>query len=148
MKKNQKCNMDTKKYIGNKEVDSHQIISQSGKDLIEVTFKDGSKDIFSPAMFDKIVTDHAVDATELRDLRIFPVIEEMLHVLLKWNIKVSEIDYIGSLIAGSLNENFKKADDYLWQEKPERERTMIDIENVLQSSNKNQTLKEYLDNQS
>jgi len=56
----------------------------------------------------------------------------MLGLMLDWNIRTSEIEYLFTLIATSFNENLKAATDKLWGA-TELERTVLDVDKVLKT---------------
>lgn len=87
-----------------------------GIDIIEVEFEDGTKEIFSNLLHEKIISEESCDATKLRDKRIYPVVEAILALLRDWGIKLSELPYLSAVLNQSLQENEKEALKTLWKE--------------------------------
>jgi len=115
-------------YYGDKE------IKQTLKN--KIIFKDGAEELVSPKMLKYVITTKKSDLTELRDLRVKPVVEALLEVLLEWDIKTSELDYTWSLLITSLNDNLKAADECLWGVDNENKNMSI-IDKVLSTHYKN-----------
>lgn len=138
-------NKDKKKYqyIGPSEIQSVEDIELSGKKFKKVTYKEGGVEVLSDMMFNEIVKDTSTSFEDLRNNRLYPVVNGILRVLLDWNIKVFELDYLLALTKTSVQMNEEAADEYLWKT-DKFNKTMIDIENVSQSKNRKITLDEYL----
>jgi hypothetical protein len=100
-----------KQYYGEKEVD--QVV---GGELISVLkFKDGTEESITNKMLDGgVLTEKAVDATTLRDLRIKPMVKDILSVMLYWDIKVPEVEYAFATAIASINQSMKAGNAYLW----------------------------------
>ena len=115
-------------YYGDKEIVS---IGDQDKDGIHlITFKDGSKTELSKITIANAVTDKPIDATALRDKRCFPIVAEILKVLLNANVHVAEIEFITQRVIMSINESCKVGNEKLWG-CPSEEQTMIQIQRVL-----------------
>lgn len=85
-----------------------------GIKIVLVEFEDGTKEMFSELMYDKIVSEEICDATTLRDKRIFPVIESLLFTLREWGVKLNELTYMSVVLNQSLSFNEKEALKELW----------------------------------
>lgn len=115
-------------YYGDKEIVS---IGDENKDGLRlVTFKDGSFVELSNITISNAVTDKPLDATSLREKRCFPVVAEILKVLLNANVHVAEVDFIMSRVIMSINESCKVGNEKLWGASQE-EQTMVQIQRVL-----------------
>jgi len=99
-------------------------------DLIEIQYVDGTKELMSQIMFDAVVKEEATDLTTLRQNRMFPVVNDLLTVMLKWNVKINELEFLFALTTASINDNLNKADKKLWN-KTLSDRTMDDVDTVL-----------------
>ena len=97
------------KFIGLK-----KIKQVSGEIEIMVEYEDGSKEIFSKLMYDKIVSDISCDATTLREKRILPIVQAVLGVLRDWGIKLNELPYMSAVLNQSLKQNEDEALKELW----------------------------------
>lgn len=114
------------KFYGPKKIKS----SDKAGGYIMLTFSDDSKVRISELIAENTVTDKACTLTDLRDKRLQPVAEKMLEMYLEYDIKVSELDFLTSLIITSLNDNLEKATDKLWGV-TRLEKTFSDINSVL-----------------
>lgn len=105
------------RYIGEKKVSD---ITDSGVktpgdvSVMEVKYEDGSKEVFSSLMLNRIISETACDLTMLRDKRVSLVVEGILNLLRDWGIKLSELPYMSLLLNQSLDFNQKEALLKLW----------------------------------
>jgi len=118
--------MAVNKYYGDKKV--VDIIKDN--DFVILVLENGEKEEISNKMLPSVITDEKVDLTTLRDLRVKPMVEDILRVLLDWNVKTSEIEYAMTTTITSLNVNLKEADEYLWGVNTEN-RTVSQVDKVL-----------------
>jgi len=114
------------KYYGDKIVS----LEEEGKNSVKLTLDDHSVEEVSKKMYANVVTDEPADLTKLRDLRVQPVVEDVLKVFLDWDIKTSEVEYVQALVIQSLNENMKEADEFLWKKELDQKK-ISDIDRVL-----------------
>ena len=105
------------KFIGKKKIREVKELEEKtpgGYPMKEVTFEDNSVEWFSGLMFDNIASDSRCDDTELRDKRIFPLVQVMLSVLRDWGVKVGELQYLATLLNQSLDSNTSEAVKEMW----------------------------------
>ena len=137
-------------YIGEKKVAN--IIDSGTKThgdvpVVAVIYEDGSKELISSLMIDKIVSDVACDLTVLREKRLTPIVEQILNLLRDWGVKFNELPYMSILLNQSLDFNQKEALIRLWAAwgprllSPE-DVDLITVDNVLRS----QTVDEAINN--
>ena len=115
-------------FIGPKETIGVSKIEDS--EMVKVLYKDGSSEEMTKLMYDNIVKEEATDLTIERANRVYPIVEEILKVLLKWGVKISEIDYLTTMVITSINQNMGKAEEILWG-KEQRQINLIDADRVL-----------------
>lgn len=115
------------KYYGDKLIKSEK----KEKDSMILTLDDKTIEGISLKMYKYAISKKKIDPSALRELRIQPVVKEVLKLLLEWDIKVTEFDYLMSLITTSLNENMKTANDRLWGNETIN-RKLSDVDKVLQ----------------
>jgi len=123
-------------YLGPKEVLAVVKLDNKtplGNELVEVCYKDGTKEILSKLILEASITNKPTDLTTLRNLRIFPVVKELLNVLLKWNVKINEVEFIVEIVKASINDNMDKASSILWK-KNIYERTTLDVDTILREN--------------
>lgn len=116
------------KYYGKKK------IKNSGPNPdgnIVLRFDDDTSVTLSKKMAEHAITDKAVDLTELRTLRIQPVTEEVIKLLLEWDIKISEIEYLTTLMVTSINKGIESASNKLWDIKHVDDRTVGLVDKVI-----------------
>ena len=99
------------KYYGPKKIKE----SHGNGDSMVLTFDDDTTETISMKMVEHVITDKSVDLTSLRDLRLRPVVEEMLEIMLNWDIKIHEIQYLTTLMVTSINDSIDKASNKLWK---------------------------------
>ena len=102
-----------------------------------VSYKPQGKDevpdeVFFNEVLDKVKTKKPTDFNFIRDERCRMVEEKILEVLLKYNVKTSEIDYVSKLLVTSLQNSIDRADNKLWGNESHN-RTLRHIEEVLKS---------------
>src|SRR3990167_6450334 len=105
------------KYIGEKKVSTitdSEFKTHGGIPVMVVEYEDGIKENFSALMLDKIVTETSCDATQLREKRLQPIVEQVLGILADWGIKLSELGYMSVLLNQSIDFNQKEALVKLW----------------------------------
>ena len=115
-------------YYGDKEIVSIGDKSVDGLHLVK--FKDDTTTELSDLTISNAVTDKPIDATSLREKRCFPVVAEILKILLNANVHISEIDFITQRVIMSINESCRIGNEKLWGVS-EQEQTMIQIQRVL-----------------
>ena len=128
-------------YIGEKKVKSQAVTDETtpgGVKIVEVKFADNTVENFSELMLEKIVSDKACDLTQLRDKRVFPVVEIVLGIMRDWGIKLSELAYLSGVLNRSLDNNTNEALLELWSQympKPAApdEVDLISIDKVLKA---------------
>lgn len=120
------------KYYGNLEVKS-----QAEKDnQVVLELSDGTTETLSKKMSAVVLTDEPLKGalTELREIRLKPVVEEILKVLLEWDIKpfdpMNELEYAMQLVKMSFVHSLDKANDKLWK-KEKGNISFSDVNNVL-----------------
>lgn len=97
---------------------------------VKVTLEDGTIEVLAKQMFDVMVSEEPMDLTSLRDHRIQPVAKLMLETMLEWGIDVSEVNFITTTLAMSINQSIAAANSKLWGT-PENSLNLIQIDEVL-----------------
>ncbi len=115
-------------FIGPKETIGVSKIEDT--ELVKVLYKDGTSEEMTKLMYDNIVKEESTDLTTERANRVYPIVEEILKVLLKWGVKINEIDYLTTMVITSINQNIGKAEEILWG-KEQRQINLIDADKVL-----------------
>jgi len=116
-------------YLGDKKV-SKAVVSglstPNGGIIIEVTTD--KKYLIPEVMLSKIVTEKPLDATALRDARVKVVAGQVLDILTEYDIYLSEVEYLVSVLQNSLDISYLKAEEILWKTK---HKSLLDIHRVL-----------------
>jgi hypothetical protein len=118
---------EKKVYIGDKVINGE---SSEGDGFVMVSFEDKTSETFGNEMFEAIKSNESCDASALRDKRVVFLAGKILELLLKYNMKLSEYEFLMMTIKGSLDENIRKSNEIVWG-KMASEKTMLDIDNVL-----------------
>lgn len=126
-----------KGYIGEKKIQSAGIVpdkkTPGGLDLVAITFESDGKMvekqmIIPKKMADRIVTEEPVDASALRDLRITPLCEDILTMMLEYGMLLDEKDYVFAVIGNSLKHSLDAAEEALWGTD---NKSVLDIQDVI-----------------
>ena len=94
------------KYIGEKQIKK---ATPDGVNIMSIEYMDGSKELVSSLMLDKVLSSEPCDVTELRDKRLAPIVEGVLSVLRNWGLRMSELPQFSVLLSQSLDFNEKQA---------------------------------------
>lgn len=117
------------RFIGDKRI----VDELEDGDFVVVTFKDGTSERMTKKMLELSRTRESTDLTTLWDRQLGAVTQDILQVMLDWNIKLGQLDYLFNLLKSSLEHNNEKAGNILWG-KATAERSMVDVDEVLQST--------------
>ena len=103
-----------------------------GKERVRVEYKGGAEpEVYPLRMLKKMITKDKSDLTELRERRVFSVIEDLITLLTEAELNKPEIDFaVGPRLMESLLDGMKKAEAILWK-KPEYEITLKDVNDIL-----------------
>lgn len=126
------------KYIGglkivNESVDSGDT-TPIGSTVVDLTFEDGSHELLPSRMLEAVMTDEPVDPSKLRDLRVVAVCAAIIEQFAEYDIKLNEFDHIVQTLKMTLDENFGRATEILWETKEKR---WLDMVRVLKSAGSN-----------
>ena len=118
-------------YIAKKPIKSTEVSEEktfAGSDIIKVIFEDGTIEFIPKMMFDKIASDKECDVTELRDKRIFPMVEMTLTLLREWGIKIGELPYFSQRLNLSIDTNANEAYTRLFSKYMPKPNTLEDVD--------------------
>lgn len=118
-------------FIGPKKIKTTEMTDEktiSGNDIIMVVYEDGSEEHFSKMMYDRIVTKKSCDLSELRDKRVFPVVEVALALFRDWGLKTGELQYFSALLNKSLDFNSSQAYTLLVSKYMPKPNSMDDVD--------------------
>lgn len=100
-------------------------------------------------MYDKMISTEPMDLTALRERRVMPVVQELVKLLLKWDLKIEEIETLYTFTTNFIEQKKDFASAQLWLQhltnRPEddymplevfQERTINDIDGLLESNKK------------
>lgn len=119
-----------KNYYGPNEVKS-QAPSPEGEEYTLLELDNDKVVSVLTSELENLLTPKVSDATELRRVRCLPVIQSILLIMKKFNIRQDEVEYILALVAESVNQNTTQASNKLWNIDYFGEQTFLDIDNVL-----------------
>lgn len=120
-------------YIGErkiKEVKATDQKSEGGGELLEIHYEDHSIEFLPKLMYEKIVTEKAIDLSELREKRVQPIVQSVLFILREWGIKVGETPYFSAILNQSLNNNVEEATKMLWGQFMPKPKSLDDVDLV------------------
>lgn len=105
------------KFIGEKKVANiidSETKTYGGIPVVMALYEDGTKELFSSLMIEKIVSETSCDLTALREKRLNPVVEQVLNLLRDWGVKFNELPFMSMLLNQSLDFNQREALVKLW----------------------------------
>jgi hypothetical protein len=103
-------------YIADKEIKDKKTSKRKtllGQSVIDVTFIDGSKKEYNEKIFNKIASEEKSDLTKLREDFCFPIAEDILKILLDYEVPISYMEFLVQSISKSLNTNLDVAEETL-----------------------------------
>jgi hypothetical protein len=107
-----------------------------GNEITTLICENDKKFNIPTAILEHVITKEKKDLTELRELRVIPVMQQMLTMLVESELTRSEIDYaIGPKMTEALNSSFSLASSKLWGGKDKDDITLMDIQKVLMNDN-------------
>lgn len=121
------------KYYGPEKVKS--VDEVDGKFIIN--FVDNKKNQplkISKKILDISLTDKKSDWTDLKRVQLQAIAQDILSVMLVWDVKLEDVDGLNQLVVYSLNNNQAEAVDYMYGTKAQ-DRVMSDIDRVLMEKN-------------
>lgn len=105
------------KFIGPDEIVSSELSdfkTPSGKDVVQVVFKNGRKRIFTVETLEYIVTDTESDYTTVQQKHLTPVIRKVLNVLAEHDIKNGDVEMFFKMLATNIDLAFGRAINFMW----------------------------------
>lgn len=118
-------------FIGNKEIiEAQTAFSEDGK-TVNVEYSDMTRETMTKLMYDASLTKTPLDATDLRDHQMKPIVIGIISLLLDYNIKVTDVQYVSALVTTSLQEWEVEADKMKWGGLGKRQITISDIDKTL-----------------
>lgn len=121
------------KFIGPRRIKELKLIDEKtllGQEIYLVSYRDGTQEELPKQVIKDTATDKAKDLTELRELRVKPVVAKIIGLLTEADLKLEEIDYMGSKVSSSIEEAIKQTVTKLWG-KEFSERTMRQLDKTL-----------------
>jgi len=129
--------MDKTKFIGKHYgwLKIKDVIATEGMPNVVLIFEDDKEDNLeiSEILLEKFVTEDKVEPTEFRERVVGPVVEQVLEVLLKNQLRLEWVDYVFQTAANSLNGSIMRASERMWGKKMFN-RTIQDVDNQLKKA--------------
>ena len=122
-----------KTYYGPNEVLAAEEI---GEDRVRLNFEDEQPVELPKKMFEVVQTNKPIEVGELRDKRLILIANQILTVLLGWDIKIDEISPLMDRIVISVNEFTSEAEN-IKMGNPRSERTFTQIDSILRNGKNN-----------
>jgi len=118
-------------YIGKNQI-SKEEKEPALKGYAKVSFKDKEIEprVYAECVMDKLRTTEPMDDTFIREQICTPAAEDINLVMLKYNIKVVDFQYLMQLVQQSLQHNGEKADAIKWGI-DNKQRSLLDIHKAL-----------------
>jgi len=123
------------KYLGHRKIKDFLYLESKtflGEERIKVTLEDKEVQELPVEMLEATVTDKKSDATDLRNRRVFPVVEKILAILADSELSFSEISYAtGPRLKASIDDTLEKSYKKIWG-KARNDISLRDIQNKLE----------------
>jgi hypothetical protein len=140
-------------YIGPDKIKS----TEDAGDSVKVYFENKKEPIIlKRKMYEKSIWTEPMDATQLRERQLLPIMEDVVKVFTDWDVKLCDIDPLFMRIVSFINDKLSYASAKVWmphiKNKPlsekwhhsevERERTIGDLNSVFENGDtgKNQNI--------
>lgn len=124
------------KYFGQDKIKKATIVEGSttylGKPRIKLIFRSGKSEMMPLEVANSAVTDSSLDATQMTDKKIRPVVEKLLAILTEAELTMSEMNYLIPKLKRSIEVAVQLADEVYWG-KERYKITLKDIDGVLKS---------------
>jgi hypothetical protein len=118
-------------YLANKQISLTEAAdAYEGIEMVKITFDDATTEVMPKKLYEASVTEQPSDLTAMRQARIQVVTKEVLSLLLMWGIRVDEVQYLTSLLVGSINQSIQAAESKLWG-KNSLDLNLIDVDKVV-----------------
>lgn len=102
-----------KQYIGPFIVD--RLVKDENDGTVIIHVKGKKQPLVMPfVVFETVVSEKECDLTEMRDKKLHPVMGEIVSILMKYDVKMSEIDNLFLIITNFLNEKLDYSSARLW----------------------------------
>lgn len=126
--------MNHQQFVGRKAV--LKVEDDDRLEWVKVTFRDGTWQVLNREIFDATKDRKEYDLTTLRDRRMHVVARKVLELLLRYRVRVDEVEYLNTLVVTSLTEHLNNANRLLWAREGEKrrelsERDVGDIDSIL-----------------
>ena len=122
-----------RKHIGPKKISDLELSKLKtlmGKEVYLVKYYDHTEELLPKEIIQQVATKKPTDLTELRNLRVKPVVAKILAILAEADLTLEDVEYANKILDLSVEANIKKVVIKLWgKEYPQR--TMMDIERIL-----------------
>lgn len=127
-------------YIGEHEITGvldTGITTKGGDKYFEVLFSGGKKKIYTDKIFKLITTPQQSDATTVNSVIVKYLTEQVLFLMAEADITISQVNPILDLVVASVNDNFEKAANKLWNVEYADDRTFLDADKILKNGQSN-----------
>lgn len=105
------------KFIGPDEIVSVNVLeykTPEGKNVLDVSFKNGRKHIFTEETLEYVVTDTISDLNTVQEKKFTPVIRKFMSILLEHDLNVGEIEMLFKQLGFNIDAVLNRATSYLW----------------------------------
>jgi len=106
------------KYLGHRKIKEILYLETKtflGEGRIKVTLEDGEVQELPVEMLEATITDKKSDATNLRNKRVFPVVDKILAILTDSELSFAEISYAtGPRLKASIDDNVERSYEKIW----------------------------------
>lgn len=104
------------KFIGPNEIKSIELTDEktpAGANIYMVEFGERKERVTDKSLR-AMASDEAIDYTRLQKRKFTPLIQDMLAVVMEYDIMLYEIESLMRQLAGSMDDTYGRAENYLW----------------------------------
>ena len=102
----------SEQFIGPRKVDSvieSKEKTPKGAEMVSVLFEGGYVELMPKKNFDLLVKSEASDYNDLIKIKLQPALEEVLNVILEYNLDMQEAKIMLKSVGDEINNNFNRA---------------------------------------
>lgn len=98
-------------YFGPRKID---YVTDFEDGTVEMTFTNGEKEIVPRKTFAISITQEAKDYNYLQEVKMKPMLEEIMTIVLAYDLKYYEVNNLLAQIGTNIKERYSRAINYLW----------------------------------
>ncbi len=115
-------------YYGPKKI---EFVTDFEDGTVEMTFTNGEKETVTRKTFALSITQEAKDYNYLQEVKLQPMLEEIMTIVLAYDLKYYEVNALLAHIGTNIKERYSRAINYLWTKDDSKYTVGIDATDFL-----------------